>query len=573
MKIRIKKINIFWMDPNVDNEENMKYKAKLENLRYNNNIKCFKNIKEGINSLKSIKFEETFIIVSGGFYFQFIEEFKDNLKDIYVIPKILVFTRKKTKLLLDKENNEIVNNRFYNRVGFQIKFKDIKNYILNQIKIININKQIKENNENEKNKVQQILSEKEENNELIFEYIDCKEKLVLPSLYKILLENSSNNDKENFSDYLYNKYKNYKSINYLLESINIKEIPNELLSKYYLRIYTDEKSKFYKDINNDLRKNKKGNYLPYIKVLYEGLLSKALLLASNNTLYRGGKLSKDEIDTIERFLKNKKNGLPGLIAFSKIFLSFSKDKHIAKRFLKKKIKDNLFKVFFILEKDNIIDHSLSTHADIEKISFFTKEKEVLFFPFSSFEIKDIEPITMDNENIYRINLKYLGKYIKEFKNEEKEIPNSKFKEEIIKSGLIENKKYKNKNIKQIFNYYIEYKEKIDYKNVINLIYEKNDDGIDNIFGEKFVENNKQEIELIINGKKKELINKYELKKGKNEIKMLIKNKLSNLNGMFSDCRALNNIEELKYLNTKEIKIFSGMFYGCSSLSDIKSLEK
>ena len=454
-------IKIFWIDPNVYNKENMKYKKILEDLTHRE-IECTKTIEEGINNLKAIKFIDTFIIVSGGFYFQFIEDFKDDLKDIYVIPKIIVFTSETTKLLLEKEDKEIINNNFYNLGGFKTIFKDIKDFILNPNKIINIKQKLKENedNENENNSIIQILSKKEEKNgDLIFEYIDCKEKLVLPTLYKILLENSSKNDKEKFSNDLYKKYNKYISIKNSLESINIQGIPSELLSKYYLRIYTCDSPKFYYDINNDLRENKKENYLPYIKVLYEGISSKALKIASNNFLYRGGRLSNDEIKRIEHSLKNKKNDLPGVIVFSKIFLSFSKDIEVAKKFFKINNKGNLFKVLFILEKDNFIDHSLSTHADIENISFYPYEREVLFFPFSSFEIKDIDDIVIDNGKIYRINLKYLGKYIKEFQNEEKEIPNSIFKEEIIKSGLIENKKFENKNIKQIFNSYIEYKEK------------------------------------------------------------------------------------------------------------------
>ena len=436
------KIHIFWLDPNVDNEENTQYRRRLENSGYNK-IKCFKTIENGINSLKLIKFEETFIIVSGGFFFKFIEDFKEALKDIYVIPKIIVFTKNKTAaLLLDKGNNEIIYNPFYNMGGFQINFKDIKDFISNKTKIININFQ-KEFFENKNNSIIKALSEKEENNEaLIFEYIDSKEKLILPSLYKILLESSSKTDKDYFSHYLYNKYKNFISIKNLLESIIKKGIPSELLSKYYIRIYTDEKSKFYNNINKDLRENKKENYLSFIKVLYEGLYSKSLPLASNNTLYRGSKLSNDEIKIIKTSLKNKIYNLPGLITFSKTFLSFSKDDRIAKEFLKGENIDNLSKVFFILEKDNIIDHSLSTHADIENISFFPNEKEVLFFPFSSFEIKDMEEQIINNEMIYIINLKYLGKYIKDFQYEEKEIPNSKFKEEILKSGLIEKKKSK-----------------------------------------------------------------------------------------------------------------------------------
>ena len=44
----------------------------------------------------------------------------------------------------------------------------------------------------------------------------------------------------------------------------------------------------------------------------------------------------------------------------------------------------------INKKDDNIGYNLSTHGDIEKISFIPNEREVLFFPFSSFEIKDIK---------------------------------------------------------------------------------------------------------------------------------------------------------------------------------------
>ena len=53
------------------------------------------------------------------------------------------------------------------------------------------------------------------------------------------------------------------------------------------------------------------------------------------------------------------------IIFSKSFLSFSKDKNIAEQFLKYENKDkNVSKVLFILEKDDNIEYTLSTHGDI-----------------------------------------------------------------------------------------------------------------------------------------------------------------------------------------------------------------
>ena len=111
-----------------------------------------------------------------------------------------------------------------------------------------------------------------------------------------------------------------------------------------------------------------------------------------------------------------------------------------------------------------------------------------------------------------------------------------------------------------------------YKNEINIIYETDKEGNENIFGDKFVENNKNNIDLIINGIKNYLMSKRKLKKGENKIKIIIKKKITNLEYMFYDCKSLKNIKELEYLNTKNINNFEGMFYRCSSLSDIKGIE-
>jgi len=109
---------------------------------------------------------------------------------------------------------------------------------------------------------------------------------------------------------------------------------------------------------------------------------------------------------------------------------------------------------------------------------------------------------------------------------------------------------------------------------IDLIYEKSkdNDSNNNIFGEEFVNNNKENIILKINDIDSELIGKYNLKEGINNIQIIIKNKLTNLKDMFYKVTSLKNIEKLKCLNTKNVKDFSNMFYGCSSLSDIKALK-
>ena len=51
----------------------------------------------------------------------------------------------------------------------------------------------------------------------------------------------------------------------------MNNIPIEILSRYYSRLYTANSS-FHRNINKDLGLNKKDNYLSFIKILYEGVI-------------------------------------------------------------------------------------------------------------------------------------------------------------------------------------------------------------------------------------------------------------------------------------------------------------
>ena len=282
--------NIIWIDPNADNEENRGYLKDLQSYNYFK-IKCFKNIDEAINIIKKIEFEETYIILSGRLYIKFIEKFKENLKDVYIIPKIIIFTENKDKFIeYNKEYSNILNHPFYNLGGIKTSFDEIIKFILNPInkKILN----------------------RDDEGQLTFEYIDSKEKLGLPLLYKSLIEVTPNDKIDIFTKNIFEKYsKDSISIKNLLNSIkDIPNIPIELLSKYYARLYTAEpddnkKKSFYSEINKELRENKTQNYLPYIKALYEGIKVKSLSLCSNNILYRGTNLLKKEIGMIKMLLE------------------------------------------------------------------------------------------------------------------------------------------------------------------------------------------------------------------------------------------------------------------------------
>ena len=109
-------------------------------------------------------------------------------------------------------------------------------------------------------------------------------------------------------------------------------------------------------------------------------------------------------------------------------------------------------------------------------------------------------------------------------------------------------------------------------NQIKLIYYAEHANIYDIFGEKFVSNNINNIKLIINGENQNLVNKCKLNKGENSIELIIKRNLTNLEDMFYNISTFKNLGELNYLDTKNVINLSNMFYGCSSLSDIKFVE-
>ena len=70
----------------------------------------------------------------------------------------------------------------------------------------------------------------------------------------------------------------------------------------------------------------------------------------------------------------------------------------------------MISIIFILEsKYKMIDLNNASYSDAMKISPYRVEREIIFFPFSFFEIRHIEKIDVDNSHFkYNIYLKYLG---------------------------------------------------------------------------------------------------------------------------------------------------------------------
>ena len=205
---KYEKMNIIWIDPNVNDKENKDYVKELRDLGFLK-IKCFNEVEDSIDYIKQIKFETTKIIVSGSFYIYFISKFKENLRVMNVIPEIIIFTRNKEKFIeYNKKDENIINHPYYNYGGIHTLFGDVKKVLKNGIE-----RNITKSNDNEINKsnnnnqLKHLLTLKsnsssgENEEKLTFEYIDSLEKLEFPLLYKSLIDSIGLNKKNNLQKY------------------------------------------------------------------------------------------------------------------------------------------------------------------------------------------------------------------------------------------------------------------------------------------------------------------------------------------------------------------------------------
>ena len=219
-----------------------------------------------------------------------------------------------------------------------------------------------------------------------------------------------------FNNFIKLNYPKNERIQNLINQIeDHKYISKDIICKYWMHIYSLE-TNFYRDVNEKLRIKKGDFYYPLIKMCYEMVKKGYLNPIINKKLYRGTKIGISEYEYINNFINKKNNQeFPKLIVFSRCFLSFSVDKKIASKFLKRNQKNennNLYDVMLVIEEitDKNVDINNLSNASIKEYSKISAEEEVIVFPFSCFEIIKTKDKKEKDKNYKKIRLRYLGKY-------------------------------------------------------------------------------------------------------------------------------------------------------------------
>ena len=544
------KENLILLDSNEDINKNLGYQ---EEIKEKFNILFYKKTEDCISQLKTLAFEKTFILVSDSLSQEFFSGLEMVINELKICPEIIVFVNynnlqpiKKIEIILEKYplfNIKLVFNEF-------IK---VKNKLL-------LNKEYKPNYKD--------IIIPDYHNCFTFDYISKSNELILPLKYTEYLGDIPNKSEIlEFNKFLLEKY-NKEELKELIEQLLIDiKIPFEILIKYWFRAYTIE-SQFYKELNFILTNELNDDFNIYVKVLYYGLINKVIKPFIADTLYRGSKIKLEELNHIKNALANKKINLPGCICYNKSFFSTSLDKNMAMSFMNKVEKDEM-KVLYIIQKKDELDKESATCIDIQDYSVF-KEKEILFLPFSCFEIININ----ENNEFCEINLSYIGKYKKQVDTSEK-IPENNFAKNILSANILQNIEMNKDSNKLKFDFNIEkYIQPKEKKSCIIAIYDINKDDINKkIKIINWDENiNKGEIKNIcniyLNGKKLNSNFDYIFSEpGKYTFNIEFNDLLKNANKLFYGCSSLISLDFSKF-KSNYIKDMTDMFNGCTKLEKI-----
>ena len=417
-----------------------KYESDIKNHDYIK-LKYFEEINDGIKYIKGIRFQKTIIIISQDLFPEFYESFKKNEKELYVLPKIIIFNEINESYDPQKYNTTLpINDKFYN-IGGIINNKD-ELMLLNFVDI-SMNKFKPEFEKNSDDRIK--------NEELLYQLISDKNELILPIFYSEHIKISNEEKIKECITKIFQSNKNIEPLGFIFSQLNeAGNIPISILSKFLIRAYSTHQN-FSSKMNQELLNGNYNDYLPIIEILYKSVYNCYLNFEYSHKLYKFFVGKKNKWETLFDNFNKKGNKFPNAILFGHTFFSFYNDDiifyNMIDNFNKNNSNDEIL-IKLILEGTKNL-RNVSNNAIINKeLSYFEDEKEILFFPFSCFEIKKIDK---NSEKQYTLILNYLSREL--FINEENKHlskePENEFSKLLFESGLIDKKLFIKEELKKI----------------------------------------------------------------------------------------------------------------------------
>jgi hypothetical protein len=354
-----------WIDKNVNSQENIMYREMMD--FDNHDFAFFIEINEAFNYIKQLKFISTYIIISGKYYFDFIDKLKNNLNDIFIIPKIIIFTSDK-KLIYERNKNNgknYLDNEFYNYGKVHTSIVSILDFYNKEVNIY------------------KTISDQDE---FIFQINNCFE------FKEINVNNLNNSDIKQLNEYLFLKSYSYKNIEPLFfQTLGITQIPINVLIKFYVEAIRLENN-FIKEITNEKL------YKTFIAIIQTAFSNQYIINDISNInqdcVFCPCLFSNNELnDLLENYNNNNK-----IIYLNKI-LYFTTNENYAKNIINNyAVPMNNNSILLILEKKGLNNNFIS----YKKNNY--NEYNFILFPFTSFEIKYMLNIMIKNETRYIIHL-------------------------------------------------------------------------------------------------------------------------------------------------------------------------
>jgi len=351
---------LLWFNPNIGHKEDTKQtQDKLREI--NDYVSFYEDLQLCIDYIQSAKNEKIFLITSGKQASQILPAVL-NLRQI---DSIFIFCMK-------IERYEHLTNEYTKIIGIYNNLDQLSESIREQM--TSVDQQI------------QTLSFFNQHEQSTKDLSKESGKFIWFQLFKYVILRLPHDEKakKEMIETCRNYYRGYTKQMKLIEKFE-KEYRSEDAIRWY-----SEQSFVYKLVNKALRTgdyDQLHRFRYFISDLSNGLQKEHENLLSSNeeilTVYRGAKLHKEEFEQLNQNVSKliSTNG----------YLSTSRDRSLALSFAKKSTKrPDVIPVLFQIQCDiKQIDRSI-IFADIEKLSAFPGEQEVLFDIDAAFRIDSIE---------------------------------------------------------------------------------------------------------------------------------------------------------------------------------------